>query len=204
MTKGTTHWEDRNTFSVQTNNAIETILSKKLPKDSRDIPIGWLEDCGPTAAINVLESMGKVVSVRTFGGWFPQSEDVLALWFSDPRNYKEQRTARPGLNPVDVLGNEVPQYYPAAIRSVFGETAMYVEGQSFDWIASMVYSGVGFMICLKDPGHYLAVVAYDNVANQLIYRDPWPGRTGTDGFNLRMGIEEFKKNVKSFCIIFKD
>ena len=203
MIKGTARWDDRGTFSVQTNNAVETILSKKLPKDSRGISVGWLEDCGPTAAVNVLDSMGRATPVRTPGGWYPQPEDVLAMWFNDPRNYAEQKAARPGIDPAAFLGNEVPQFYPAAVAGVFGVSCQFLEGQTFEWLASMVSGGMGAMICLKDPGHYLAVVAFDNISNELIYRDSWPGRTKTDGFNLRMSKAEFKANVKPFVIIFK-
>lgn len=203
MIRGTKRWDDRGTFSVQTNNAVETILSKKLQKDSRGVPVGWLEDCGPTAAVNVLESMGVATMVKTPGGWIAQPEDALAMWFNDPRNYSEMKKARADIDPGQYLGNEVPQFYPSAVKAVFGVVGMYTEGQSFEWIGSLVSSGVGAMICLKNPGHYLAVVAYDDVKKELIYRDSWPGRTGTDGFNLRMSPSEFKSNVKPFVIVFK-
>lgn len=199
MIKGTKNWADRGTFSVQTNNAIETILHKKLPVGADGIPHGWLEDCGPTAAINILDAMGHPTETKSPAGWAPQPEDVLACWFNDPRNYGAM--VRPGVDPAKFLGNEIPQWYPAALAAVFGVSARYLEGQTFDWMATIVQGGAGAMICLKDPGHFLAVVAYDDETKELIYRDSWPGRTKTDGFNLRMGRAEWSANVNPFLIL---
>lgn len=200
MIKGTKHWDLRKTFSVQTNNSVEAILRKALSRIGKDR--GFLETCGPTSAINLLDAMGKPTAWYSPTMATIQPEDALTLWLNNPANTAALQVVRKDIDPDDYLGNEIPQYYPHAIGACFGVTARYLEGQSFDWIQSVVTQGHGVMICLKSPGHYLAVVAYDYDTKELIYRDPWPGRTGTDGYNLRMGREEFESNTKPFCVVF--
>lgn len=191
MIKGTKYWNERKTFSVQTNNAVENLLRTWSGQDR-----GWLETCGPTSAINVLESMGKPVAIVSPCMESVQPEDFLTIWMNDPKN--KPNIPLPGDRPV----NEYAKAYPNAITKVFGQPCRYLEGQSFEWVSSMVSGGVGGMICLINPGHFLAVVAFDNETNELIYRDPWPNRTGTDGFNLRMSSGEFKANVKPYVVVF--
>lgn len=191
MIKGCKFWDDRKTFSVQTNNSIEAILRAWSGRDR-----GFLETCGPTSAINVLEAMGKPTTISSLMMATIQPEDFLTIWMNDPKNH-------PGLGiPAVAMVNEYATAYPNAVSKVFGVNARYLDGQSFDWIASMVSGGIGCMICLKSPGHFLAVVAYDDESKELIYRDPWPNRTGTDGFNLRMGKPEFESNVKPYVVVF--
>lgn len=189
MIKGTKHWNDRKTFSVQTNNAVENLLRLWSGKDT-----GFLETCGPTSAINVLESMGHPVAILSSSMATIQPEDFLTIWMNDPKN-------APGF-PTSAPVNEYAKAYPNAISKVFGKACRYLEGQSFEWISSMVAGGMGCMVCLKDPGHFIAIVAFDNVENKLVYRDPWPNRTKTDGFNLRMGKSEFDINVKPYAVVF--
>jgi len=190
MISGCKLWNDRKTFSVQTNNGVESLLRRWSGKDR-----GWLESCGPTSAINVLEAMGKVTAIMSATMISIQPEDFLTIWMNDPEN-------RPSFIADDKPTNEYPQAYPNAISKVFGTTVLYQEKQTFDWVASMVSVGRGAMICLVNPGHFLGVVAYDDQTKELIYRDPWPNRTGTDGFNLRMGRSEFESNTMPYVLIF--
>lgn len=200
MIYGTPLWDQRKTFSVQTNNSVEAILRKALLRVGKDR--GFLETCGPTSAINILDAMGKPTAWYSPTMASIQPEDALTLWLNNPANTAALQGIRKDIDPDDYLSNEIPQYYPHAIGACFGVQARYVEGKNFEWVADMVRNRCGVMICLKSPGHYLAVVAYDDVSKELIYRDPWPGRTGTDGFNLRMGANEFVTNTKNFCVVF--
>lgn len=190
MIKGCKFWNARNTFSVQTNNSVEALLRRWSGKDR-----GYLETCGPTSAINVLDSMGVPTQIMSLTFATIQPEDFLTLWMNDPKN-------RPSNVSDERPTNEYAQAYPNAISKVFGATARYLEGKGLDWIADMVSKGVGAMVCLKDPGHFIALVAFDDTTKELIYRDPWPNRTGTDGFNLRMGKKEFESNVKDYAVVF--
>jgi len=184
-------WADRKTFSVQTNNSVEALLRRWSGKNR-----GFLETCGPTSAVNVLDALGVPTAITSPKFASVQPEDFLTLWMNDPANL-------PGLKvPDDRPTNEYAYAYPNAIGKVFGASALYLEGQGFDQIAAMVTSGRGAMICLVNPGHFLAVVAYDDQTKELIYRDPWPNRTQTDGFNLRMGRSEFESNVKPYAVVF--
>lgn len=200
MIKGTKLWNDRKTFSIQTNNSVEAVLRKALARLGKDR--GYLETCGPTSAINILDAMGKPTAWYSPSMAMIQPEDALTLWMNNPANTSALQLVRKDIDPDDYLGNEIPQYYPHAIGACFNVGCRYLEGQNFEWVASVVSEGHGVMICLKSPGHYLAVVAYDDETKELIYRDPWPGRTGTDGYNLRMKKTEFDTNTKNFCVVF--
>lgn len=190
MISGCKLWADRRTFSVQTNNSIENLLRRWSGKDR-----GFLETCGPTSAVNVLDALGVPTAITSPKFASVQPEDFLTLWMNDPAN-------RPSNIPDERPTNEYATAYPNAIGKVFGATVLYLEGQSFDQISAMVESGRGCMVCLVNPGHFLAVVAFDDATKELIYRDPWPNRTQTDGFNLRMGKAEFESNVKPYVLVF--
>ncbi len=191
MIRGCLRWDDRSTFSVQTNNGVESLLHRWSGKDR-----GYLETCGPTSAVNILDAMGVNTKAMSVTGASIQPEDFLTLWMNDPKNV-------PGMPLGDAPVNEYAVAYPNAVHKVFGKSARYLEGQTFEWVGSMVGGGYGCMICLKDPGHFLAVVAYDDVTKDLIYRDPWPNRTRTDGYNLGMGRVEFESNVKPYVVVFE-
>ena len=203
MIKGVNYWSDRNRFWVQTKNGIEAILKVALPAGADGIHHGWLETCGPTSAVNVLDAMGKPLDNKSVGGASLRPMDFLALWMNEPINFPSLTKGIPGVtDPDQFMENELAQAYPEAILQVFATVAEYFEGKSWDWLTGAVAGGRGAMICLKNPGHFLAVVAYDDVTQELIYNDSWPGRTGTDGWNLRMGKTEWIANVKPYVIVF--
>lgn len=153
-----------------------------------------------------MAALGQPVKCYTVGGWEPQPKDVLALYMNDPSNKKKFLKARDNLEPGNVPGNRVPQYFPVALKDVFGIDATFEWGCSYDQIVEALKAGIGVLICLEDPGHYVAVVAVDTVTEEIIYNDPWPQNywpvrlTGTSGFNRRMTREEFESNIKPFRI----
>ena len=200
MIKGVSNWNDRSRFWVQTKNAIEALLKVALPAGADGIHHGWLETCGPTSAVNVLDAMGKPISCISIGGASIRPMDFLTVWMNTPANLPAM--SKTITNPDLYMENEIAEFYPVAVQTVFGAVVEYHTGQTFDWLASLVAGGHGAMICLKSPGHFLAVVAYDDEKQELIYNDSWPGRTGTDGFNLRLTKTDFESNVKPYCLIF--
>lgn len=202
MIKGTQFWNDRDRFWVQTKNGIEAILRAALPRGTDGVPRGWLETCGPTAAVNVMDSMGKNIAVKSPTNEPIRPMDYLALWMNTPANWSLLSSIVPGVDPDRLLENEVAPYYPVALQRVFGVQVTYYKDQTFEWLAASVQSGKGAMICLVTPGHFLAVVAYDDTTQELIYNDSWPDRTRTDGFNLRMKKTEWLSNVKPYTLIF--
>ena len=186
MIKGVEFWDDRYRYYTQTNNAFEKAL-------------GRLESCGPTAATTIVDMMDNLQAPLTPGGWEPQPEDVLMLWFNDPRNADIMKSIRRGVE--EFPGNQVPQYYPQAVREVYGVRAEFIFTSDFGRIADLLSQGNGVMLCLKDPGHYVAAVAYSDMKGEIIYHDPWPARLGT-GFNLALGLAEYIDNVKEFAVVF--
>jgi hypothetical protein len=193
---GLLYWDDEDTYYSQVNNPTEQILRKEDGKE-------WLETCGPTAAVNIIAAMGRTVKVTCPGGYEPQPEEVLSDWFHDPANYKRMKNLRDGVDPGVWMGNEIPQYYPAAVWDVFGVTGTFAWGCDPAIVKGALRAGRGVMVCLKNPGHYIAFVAYDG--DEFVYRDPWPGNTwparwrGHRGFNRVLTAVEFD-NIKDYRI----
>lgn len=194
MIKGALKWDQKDAYYVQTNNPTEALLRAKDDTS-------WLESCGPTAAVNCLAARGCNLVIKTPGTYRPQPEEVLMDFFNDPRNKRK-------LNGVRVIGddipeNRVPQFYPLAVFSVFGVRSRFKWGLTFGDVVARVSGGSPVQVCLKNPGHYIAVVAYDDVEHVLIYNDSWPERfADKNGFNREMTIEDFSSNVQSYFIIY--
>ncbi|NVP23961.1 hypothetical protein [Treponema phagedenis] len=195
MIKGVKFWNARECYFVQTNNPTEEILRKR----SDGV---WLVSCGPSAAVTCIAAMGFDVEVKTPGGYAPQSEEVLMDFFNDPRNYPTLQKVRPETPPDVWHGNEVPQFYPVAVTAVFGVKARFEWRAVFETVASELQNGKAVQLCLKKPGHYIAAVAYDDVADEVIFNDPWPRRfKDGNGFNRRLSKADFS-NVKPFRIVY--
>lgn len=226
MIYGLTKWDDPNTYWSQTNNPTEQILKKDGLRDSEKLrEIGkkygikdsiinemiksismWLESCGNTTAVNIADALGADVEFLGPGPWAPKADECLLDYFNSPENYDKFIKIRNDIDPDNLLGNEVPQYYVAGIPDVLNIPCGFFWGAYFDKMVQGIKKGKGLMICLKDPGHYVGIVAYDDETDELIYRDPWPGNywperhLGTPGFNRRMNREDFK-NVQSFYLV---
>ena len=114
--------------------------------------------------------------------------------------------ARRNLNPDKYMGNRIPQWYDIAIPDVFGIKTSFSRKVSFEIIKNKLKRNISTMLCLKRPGHFVAVVAVDTEKNELIYNDPWPGNywprrlKGTSSFNRRMRLQEFKNNTENFAV----
>ena len=185
MIYGCKHWNDRDCFYIQTNNPTEEILQKSKVKN-------YLETCGPTSAVNCLAAMGHNIVIDTPGGYKPQPEEVLTDFFNDPNNYHDLQEERKNVDPDDYLGNEIPQYYPLAVKRVFGVRARY-DYVNFTEIAEYLKEGLACQICFKKPGHFVAAVAFDDDKKEIIYNDSM----GT--FNVRLKNGD---NLKNYCIVY--
>jgi hypothetical protein len=188
-------WNDPDAYYSQTNNVVEAILGK-VKADRK------LESCGPTSAVMILDAIGQLDVYPTIGGWMIQPEDLLACWFNDPRNYDDMRRIRKDIDPANIMGNEVPQWYEAAIPAVFGTMARFYWGCTPDQIVQALKNRRGVLATMVKPGHYIAIVGYDLDKNEAIYHDPWPGNTwpqryaGKPGALRRMTAAEIAENVK--------
>ena len=91
------------------------------------------------------------------------------------------RKAWPGLDPQDLPGNEVAQWYPLAVREVFGNPCEFVGELGFEKAAGLIREGRTIQVCLRSPGHFIALVAYDEEKSEFILRTAGPaaGPTGT-------------------------
>ena len=195
MIKGVKFWNARDCYFVQTNNPTEEILRKR----SDGV---WLVSCGPSAAVTCIAVMGFDVEVKTPGDYKPQSEEVLMDFFNDPRNYPALQKVRPETPPDMWHGNEIPQFYPVAVQSVFGVKARFEWTAPFEKVIAELQAGKAVQLCLKNPGHYIAAVAYDDERDEIIFNDPLPGRfKDGNGFNRRLKRIDFS-NVKPFRIIY--
>lgn len=195
MITGTRNWQSIESFYKQDNNPIEAFLKSTL--GDRD---SWLESCGPTAACNCLASMGHNLKIICPGDYSPQPEQTLMDFFNDPRNKSDLNTVR--IVGDDIPENRVPQYYPMGVRKVFRAKAKFMWGLDFDGVMAYVTKGFAVQICLKKPGHYLAVIAYDDTKVELVYNDSWNERDGKSGWLRRMGRTEFRENVQTYFIVY--
>jgi len=201
MFSGTRKWDSKEAYYSQENNPTEAY--NKATLNDRG---SWLESCGPTAAVNCLAAMGKNVVIKCPGAFLPQPEEVLMDYFNDPRNADKLKSVRDlGTGGATIPENRVPQYYPVAVRDVFGVGARFEWGASWDHIIKEIDRGRAVQICLTDPGHYLAVVAYTSEdGGLLIFNDSWGARfaDGKGGFNRRMDKTELQSNVEPYRIIY--
>ncbi len=198
MIRGTVHWSDRKRYYSQANNPTEALLKATMGNLK-----SWLESCGPTAAINCLASMGYDVHIVCPGEYKPQPEEVLMDYFNDPRNLETLKEIRD--LPESIPENRVPQFYPKAVREVFGRPCEFRWGPTFGNIILHVEDGHAVQLCLKKPGHYIAVLAYDDSERELIFNDPWGERfkDGRSGWGRRLTQEEFETNVQNYFILYK-
>ncbi|WP_158084135.1 C39 family peptidase [Marispirochaeta aestuarii] len=198
MIKGTPYWNDPYRYYTQVNNALEEVLRRYKAEESA-------VTCGPTTAINCLASIGAEIDTLTPAGWSPQPEDVLTLWFHDQRNWPVLSEVRKETRPDDTKysPHEVPQYYPTAVKEVFGVECVFRWIFDFQEIADIVSSGRAVQIAKKKPGHYIAVVAYDDFTEQLIINDPYPQfYVNNNGFNQHLSKHEYSFNIQPYAIIY--
>jgi len=196
---GTPYWNDREkAYFTQENNAYEHVLKCRLPEG-----ISPLETCGPTASLNCLASLGYDIRVRSPGRYRPQPEDVLTSFFNDPANFPALREAWSGLDPERLPGNEVAQWYPLAVREVFGKPCEFAGELSFYEARAHLSNGRPVQVCLRKPGHFVALVAYDEEKAEFILNDSWSGRwPDRDGFNKRLSKAEYGVNIKPLSLIY--
>jgi hypothetical protein len=202
MIRGADYWSDTSRYYTQSNNAVERILDRYRAHVSAVA-------CGPSSAVNCIAATGSGVDIVTYGGWAPQPEDILTLWFHDYRNWPELAQIRTETDPERsrYSPHEVPQYYPAAVKSVFGVDAHFEWGTTFSKVAQLIADGMPVMLNHKPdrsrPGHFVAVVAHDDSTGDLIYHDSWPeGIPGHNGWGVRIAEDRFNE-FERYGVIFE-
>jgi hypothetical protein len=192
MIVGLKNWDNPACYYSQENNAIEEISRKLGIKN-------YLETCGPSAMCTLISAIDENALDK-----FPiQPEDILTCWLNDPRNYSLLLGERKDINPINYMGNRIPQYYPIAIFTLFGFAGKYESSISLEKIKTAIDQGHGVMACLKSPGHFIPIVAYED--DEIIYHDPWPGNSwparfrGSHGRNRRIAEDE-RQNLQNFYV----
>jgi hypothetical protein len=199
MIIGLPKWNDPKTYYSQENNIVETILGKMKVKNK-------LISCGPTAIVCLLSARGDNIACATPGGWTPQPEDVLAAYMNDERNYPEMQKYRADVSPKAYLGNTIPQWYEASVQAVFGVKARFYWGVAWEKLIMAMDNGRGVMLCLENPGHFIAVIAIDTETKEVIYHDPWPNNfwpdklKGTPGRARRIAWTELGQNLQPYMV----
>lgn len=187
------YWNDRDKFYIQTNNPTEIFL-KKIGYSQ------WLETCGPTTLVNCIASLGVNVEVETFGNYKPQPESVVMDFFHDSKNYPLLKKARPNVEPSEIVGNRVPQYYPVAAWEIFRVKSYFKFVKDFKFVTNELIKGKAIQLQLKEPGHYIAAVHFDAETSEIVYNDSRP--RGQDGFNKRLNSDYYYKNIENFIVVY--
>jgi len=196
---GAPFWNDPSAYYRQDDNPTEHLLKVRSPTGK-----GWLETCGPTAAINCLASLGAMVACITPGGYLPQPEQMLCDFLNDPHQFDDLRRQWDGLDPEKVAGNEVAHWYPWAVTKLFGQVASRFVGKlSTDQAIELLSQGHALQVCLINPGHFVAVVAYSPEEEAFIINDPWAGRwPDRSGWKKRLTLKEYQNNTKPVTVAY--
>jgi hypothetical protein len=178
------------TFYSQLNNAFEQQNKTKYGEKSK-AGVHYSETCGPSAAINCLSALGYNLDISTSAGKVNiQPEDFLMTWMMN--NVETLKKVR---NVNNILPNEVPQFYPLAVKSVFNAEAEFKYIKDFDVVAKLIKDGdKAVEVCI--PGHYIAFIGFDDEKNELIYHDSFSGPS------KRMTKERYDKDVSSWIILY--
>lgn len=198
--RGVEKWDDASVYYSQENNPTEAY--NRARKELGDDCV--LETCGPSAAVNCLAAMGCRITITCPGLYKPQPESVVMDYMNDPRNEAKLYKVR-DLSGYTIPKNRVPQYYPVAIQDIFSIPGDFYWGASWDDIVRALDQKKAVQICLKDPSHFVAVVAYSTKGlGFLVYNDSWGSRfaDGKGGHNRQLFKGELETNVKPYRIVY--
>ncbi len=204
---------------VQTRSAWENFLKKHNLYDEQELSSDqgvtvsmskgryWLETCGDHTAVNmaILGGFLDDEAVQNPGApasWLPRKPDLLMLYFCDPRDDAELENVRSV--PETTLNNEIPQYYPLAMREVFGVDCVYVENLDFDAIKNYISQGYSVQIATINPGHFVGAYDYDSTNDNLIICDPWPDHIANgEWWKVPYSRTDVQGNVAPWGIVYR-
>lgn len=177
----------------QTRNAVEAIKRKILHE--YNINTGYLESCGASAFSTLMEGLGYLTEKDYFR--FPcgetiQMDDAHMIWLNDDNRGKYYFE----------MDNRYPDPYIDMARECYGCPAYIAQGASFDNTVFLIGDGHGVQLCLKSPGHWIAVIDYDSRTGDLIFHDSWGNRPGlkNNGLFEHMGRADWA-NVQPGTVI---
>lgn len=199
----TKYWNKH--YSQQNNNPEEEILRiaySELSKRHgfRINTATHYEFCGPTAVINAYDAVRKPFYLKV-GNYEVQPEGLLSSYLRDPINYTNL-TKVTGIDVKITPANRVLLVYPYACKELFNwNNVFYMKSKpKLKQFPTLLEANNSFVIQLKEPSHYVAIVGYDVEKKELIYNDPWNYRGGIHGLNRRMSEKEFNNNVHEHAL----
>jgi len=182
---GARRWADRSTYYRQDNDLLEEIRRKLGDK-------GVLQSCGSDAAGSCIEAVGwdleDALATRAPSGYSVPADDLLTEWLNNRRNYPLLRRET-GIDPELEPNNRHARMLVVAARELWGIIGQHTLMLRPNVIADELGRGNAVQACLTPPGHYVAIVAYDEATGELIYNDSWSARKPEwlgDGFGKRM------------------
>lgn len=195
MTFGIKKFSDSSIKYDQERNGVEAIIKKV--NAANKVNVGYLESCGICAFCTLMEGMEYLSSklYLTFPtGKKIQFDDAVMVYANDPANGFDNSK----------MANRVAISYPKLANELFGARAEIVWSIDKNQLVSHLKSSDGIQICLKNPGHWIAVVAYDEDKDEFIYMDSWGSRPGlkNGGVHEVMSAKDLS-NVQPFYIWYK-
>lgn len=194
----------------QTKNSAEALIKKTTAEINKMLGVnnkirrGYLESCGMSALACEMEGLeyapvDKPIQFPT-GKTIPL-DDGLMTFVNLPSNDKLFQAG-------DVFDNRYWDTIITAAKECFGCDA-YLQrfDKDFDFLSVELERGNGVIICLDEPGHYLALIAYDQESDEIIYHDSWGSRNmGCPVLTNKGRYERLNRgdmfNVRSKCAIF--
>lgn len=180
-------------YSIQSNNTIEWIILNTGRAS-------YLESCGPNALENCASAMFHydVIADRFMvNGERFQPADLIFTHMNDPLREAEYDE----IFHVRDWRNRYAIYYPYVARKLLDMRAEYVQRMDIRLLREHLGDGNTAQVCLKDPGHYIALVGVDGEG--FYFHDSWPERFASrDGFYREITDEELLDNAHPVMILY--
>jgi len=187
----------------QTRNATENIKKgylMELVKEGKltDDNIKFLESCGMSAFSTEMEGLGYLMPYMYFT--FPgqadrtiQMDDAHMITANDPK-YEIHKY---------LLDNRLLDTYITLAIECYDCPAYSLDEVTFGMAADLLIYGEGIQVCLKKPGHWIALIDYDDELDAIRFHDSWGGRPGlkNKGFHEIILREEWS-NVQSQVVVY--
>jgi len=192
--RGILNWTNPHIRYEQTRNAIEEIKRKILAEHGIDA--GWLESCGPSAFSTEMEGLGYLTErdyLHFPNGETIQMDDAHTVWLNDPHRGKYP----------NIMDNRRGDVYVDIARQCYGCKAYLKKKTIFDDAAFHLWGGDGVQVCLKSPGHWIALIAFDRGDDEIVFHDSWGNRPGlkNGGTKERLTREQWS-NVQPTVVIY--
>lgn len=212
-------------YYTQGNNSHENIIKTILGEVSREIALefleteeglsvrerirkwGHLETCGPSSVINSITAINVIQKIKDLEKMKLQPEDAYTSYLNDPTRQTHFEKYRKDINLSFYMENRIPQILAAAIAEFFpGMAGEMVWSFDAEDVLDDLKDDIATIACLRDPGHYIALVAAKEKERTIIYNDSWknnywpPRLRGTDAFNREVGFAELEVNAKPWRI----